>query len=1024
MKAESPIKIALEQVINLFDFGNKSKTYSYKNDFNKLWLFEDFEKEEQINDVEKIIIVWDGIPQRNSKDTVNTRKYLTPVDWAAAFSLFISRTNPILSYFRIIILDISSEETSTLKAGRTLMPWVQVVKQGMEAFISILFSSEHKNMRDAFAESGPDKPDTSALKSFWASILTRPLDPGDHHAIANLVGPLLLMDQSVMEGDSHVKALRILMQNIELLPHTLDKDAPLLGPGKRWVDWDEFNLDELLEGGEKLNLILVDDMWQSGWGRILCYAVGVKYDENATVQEDGFVNIGTENEKRTIVVKATASADLILNKLRKMIEDGKKDSRFELSFESPNRSLEIMFLDLRLFDGNDLESVRGFFAEVVKLAKNFIIDQQNEHLPWSGFSDDEIENVERWINNKKAKVEDADYILALTFLPRIIALMDMSLPIILFSSTGRRDIAEKLKDYRNIITNFDKPRFAVDIPLDMAKQTMSKLQEALKKALDFCHASSFIKRIMSSQPFEYRNNKECNHFEIYIDESGKPEQRHFVVGGLLVGYENKDDVLSVHNAMQMNGIVWYGEKSILKRSNDDEAIVLNEKILSPLNEILGNRPVVPFMFFRYPLPEVAPDPTNLLHLDAIDNMFLSLLKTSLEVSIFELAPKFARDSQKFSISAFIANRKRYNDNLVKENWQQLYDKFGIQASVLGKRIVCTFQNGRRITTDIEDVSLINKRGEYDETCVERAIDQKTGGPQTDYYQTIKSDSIYTIIAEILAMRQSDIDLDIDKAVGVMLSYNRNQPPYKSFRHMHYLADYVSHFAYRDRETGKISNDVFSSWEQVQKTGLCVIAYRDESLLTVLDASRRLEADDLVGALLQIALSKSDNESIISRIVIGKIRPSLAKLSGGDFQRFSLLFSGSDEFSQSLKKSPLILSSKSKKGMELLQNSVSIHNAILPQQTTVESTPESKLNSSEPLKHIKEVINIIGTENTITGERFICKGETLGKIVIPAKELTKAKSKNIEISKDTQLLAFVQKSAEKGVFYAREIELQK
>ena len=153
------------------------------------------------------------------------------------------------------------------------------------------------------------------------------------------------------------------------------------------------------------------------------------------------------------------------------------------------------------------------------------------------------------------------------------------------------------------------------------------------------------------------------------------------------------------------------------------------------------------------------------------------------------------------------------------------------------------------------------------------------------------------------MRQSDIQLEIKNAAGVMLAYWKKPSQYKSFRHIHYVADYVARCANLDYMTNEISNKVFSSWDPSTRTGLCTIERRDEALLNTIDASRRLEAGDLVGALLQVALSRSKDESIISRIVKGRINPSLNKMKGIDFLRFSWMLRELTDASQPLKKLP-------------------------------------------------------------------------------------------------------------------------
>jgi len=886
MAENSPVYVAVEKVTGLFDLKDV-KIFSYKKDFETLWSSLGTDGGEL---PQTAVVVWDGTPSGDS-GPVNVRSYLTPLDWAVGLSLWKKG-----AFFnsRIIILDTGSEHMDGLECWRgnvELMPWVRVCRLGdRRDFICTLLDG-FPTMKASF--DNKKQPDMNFMRNLWSARLTRPSVAGDHHALANLIGPLLLTGTDV---HPHVKKLRNLTEAIGLLP----KSEPKSGA---WINLSEW-VSKL--GGKALNLILIDDMWwHAGWGKMLCSVVGATYVEPNNVEnETGPVKIGSTPDGK-VVVKASSSADWILEKLERA---STTDQRFSFFLDSEENTLEILFLDLRLFTGKNIKEEALFFEKLSRVAVKFKEDG-NKNLPWPGFitkKAGDVKEVEGWITLAKntedpsGEREKDAYIAALTILPRLLALTDMSLPIVLFSSTGKRDIIEKLKHYGNIITDFDKPKFTVDIPVDIAEQSRGKFQEAMRKALDLCRARLFIDTIRSVSPIK-RPDKKYSHFEIYIDESGEPEKGHFVVGGLLVGYDNEADARGIHDGMEQSGIIWYGNGTKLEKELSQKD--LTGKVLQPLSIILNDRPVVPFMFFRYPPPVRPNDPTDLLHPDAIDNMFLSLLKTALEVSIFESAPELASDPTKFSVSVFVATRKRYNDSLVQRDWERLYEKFGIQASAYGQRIVKGGYCNGMAPFDLEDVSLINSSGNYDETGLKRKADNKTGHPVPNHYQTISSDSIYTIISEVLSMRQSDIQLEIKNAAGVMLAYWKKPSQYKSFRHIHYVADYVARCANLDYMTNEISNKVFSSWDPSTRTGLCTIERRDEALLNTIDASRRLEAGDLVGALLQVALSRSKDESIISRIVKGRINPSLNKMKGIDFLRFSWMLRELTDASQPLKKLP-------------------------------------------------------------------------------------------------------------------------
>lgn len=635
--------------IDTLDLNNPPVFFSYKDHFKKLW---DFHSIQNIPE-STILIEWDDFPDKTQNLLVETDKYITPIDWAVGYSLYInSKCKESRAYSDLRILIVNNGGSQLVSNSDSLefvqqspgmdiisMPWIRIFSlkapvsgRNLDALFRLLKNldsddakSKNSHQDSSFSASMPaagsqedkkptpispeqgmpftepsffsqnigtiltnirrlvnsfrggveavelspaeddtvfessldnqrtqphdseqdteicDEPmpsmeeafrqtdrELDIIKRIWAASLTRPSTPGDHHAIANLVGPLLLTEEKC--GDLHVNALQALMRSIGLLPdhkegNTLKENSEnakaQLGVGNSWIDWEcpewKYKLAELLsKPGDKLNLILIDDMFQISWGKILCRAVGVDY--NGRFEGDGkdrLVKISNQNvigKDEKIVVKAASTADWIIDKLESFTNT---DNRFECSFDD-GAGQEILFLDLRLYSGRKSEEVE-FLERLIKIAAKF---KNSDKLPWPGFADNEISEVNKWLNNPERKHEEEGHTIALTFLPRILALTDLSLPIILFSSTGRRDITEKLKRYGNIITVFEKPRFTIEIPIDIAYQTKCKFRDAMKKALQILQARQKIQKIstykIKDQPkFEGSGI----HVELFIDET-------------------------------------------------------------------------------------------------------------------------------------------------------------------------------------------------------------------------------------------------------------------------------------------------------------------------------------------------------------------------------------------------------------------------------------------------------------------------------------------------------------------------
>src|SRR5205814_400967 len=100
------------------------------------------------------------------------------------------------------------------------------------------------------------------------------------------------------------------------------------------------------------------------------------------------------------------------------------------------------------------------------------------------------QELKAWVDQYKATFDiaafrrDTSYLTMLSLLPRVIGTMDIALPVILFSSSSQRQISEEVKDYQNIITHFEKPRF-VGYQLDnLLLETRYRWRLAIQEAVN------------------------------------------------------------------------------------------------------------------------------------------------------------------------------------------------------------------------------------------------------------------------------------------------------------------------------------------------------------------------------------------------------------------------------------------------------------------------------------------------------------------------------------------------------------
>jgi hypothetical protein len=192
------------------------------------------------------------------------------------------------------------------------------------------------------------------------------------------------------------------------------------------------------------------------------------------------------------------------------------DARFELRLtDGPEDCSEILLLDLRLFRRGSHDE-RMFIGNVAKLAQRFATADT-----WSGFTQSELSRAIAWSTGKHEEIDDTTLV---TLLPRVLAQTDFSLPIILFSSTGRRDIVAELDESTNILTHFSKPFLLRQSSPDIAERAEDSFAAAIECARRLVLARSLCQRIVhaakKNQPVERRAGASLRHFEIYIDESG------------------------------------------------------------------------------------------------------------------------------------------------------------------------------------------------------------------------------------------------------------------------------------------------------------------------------------------------------------------------------------------------------------------------------------------------------------------------------------------------------------------------
>lgn len=827
----SPVTEAFAKVLEVFHTGKiarkrpeDGKEYfivSYREDFDFLWQLDKALLGWLEGVSRTIVLVWDETPRKGSVGLVNIADYVTAFDWAVALSL-VDKTqhedNATLPW-RLLIFDLASEQhagSETVQIFRRIqqgnspiLPWISVYSPTgtSELLLRVL------QMDPA---SYPQASDLDLLRRLWAGALARPANPRDRHAIANLVGPQMLLanmrDRNVVprtEINGNVgilRALERLMEAVGLVPEAGEQEPGPWFPPEKWRDYVD-------------SFVLLDDMHDVGWGAFLKRALGISADKTLRIRDKpDSADFGKNGTQALINLLTDENGRLRIGQGLPLFDSHK----------------EMLFLDLRLFIRRPVDQEIAFFERLLELAQ--AAPRSRGDLPWPGFAPEEIQAVERCI--KTRKVESEDYFVALTLLPRLIALVDPMLPIVLFSSTGQKRIIDALHAYGNIILDFDKPRFFGEPGGDVIGGVRVRFERALGRALCLLKGRMAYQKLKADccEPeHSVSVADEKPYVEIYVDESRKVEEKEFRVGGLAIIYQSEDDAAEFNKGM-LDELIW-GPTDL--EPNPFRVTLQKElgpwekyqsTVFGPIAKMLNDMGARPVGFCLVRPPEIRwdRDALDLASPWCLDNLYRNLVLQALEVLLFEVIPQHLRTRQ-FRCGVYLATRARTeSDEDDPEMWDKLPYRYGVRV----------FEEGG-----------------------------------SRWFWSIQSDSVHPIVAEIRAL-DHDQNLQVVAARGGRLFYGKREL-YKEMlpRPAHFIADPVIRFCKND---GALRGQ--HSLGKWLERGFVSVA--DHHFHSLLEACRHARAGRYVDALLAAAKA-----SRVEQWAKPRIAESLNSLSGSDFIEF-------------------------------------------------------------------------------------------------------------------------------------------
>jgi len=258
----------------------------------------------------------------------------------------------------------------------------------------------------------------------------------------------------------------------------------------------------------------------------------------------------------------------------------------------------VLFLDLRLFLGAGDAGGRDFYVALARFGSRLL--GSGRRLPWldgsgrkallaemdglleRGGTDAEAPTAWGAGAGGEASCEDgtarggrgngsASFPPPETLLARLLSLLDPTLPVVLFTSTGRSDLIDPFRDYGNIITAFRKPTMAgMDGQrwVETVGELRAEFREAMERAEDILKARAMVRPKAEAPPLRNGLGDRAAAVEIFIDESiltdfqvtgrdGRPESKSVMaVGAVVCVAESSDDVMRFCRALEEKDLHW------------------------------------------------------------------------------------------------------------------------------------------------------------------------------------------------------------------------------------------------------------------------------------------------------------------------------------------------------------------------------------------------------------------------------------------------------------------------------------
>lgn len=650
-----------------------------------------------------LVIIWNDMPDDKSDNGKLLVSHLTPLDWALAFALRMLELEKVdRADFSIHIIDFTVkayEDVFVSRVRDTLlaeMPWVTLYaplvpkdkngkcaryRRGFKHITELipvedvygqptLFILPSDVLTMANSLKGQEESVKQALglvANTWRSSV---IQSDDHHDLNNIVAPILMPiimelenatsgnDKSIMTAFVHRLSWCGLLDLV-----TVEFDAP--------------------EFSTPLDIVAIDDQLAMGWDRVLGALVGIP-PENVKAMPDSdqievlgsssSVNLSGATDPNCLLkaLGITQNADTV-----KVDINLYKKRKFDSPEPTDNDSRPWMLvLDLRLFSGKVSEE-RKWYRTLASAAIQIAEWEKKEKekkpvgkdvLAWRGF--DDIKQVE-YLADDKNPCDEGHTDTELSLFARLCALRWPSVPIIVFSATGRRGLIAKLAEYGNIFLSSQKPNVLAGNQGEQVAAFTESWTRELQAALSLVDVqSSLLKLMNANNPVGKINLTQTNthkHIIMALDEAGDfsafPQS---AIGGVMLVAEgkSKDDAIEkayvFQEDLRKEGINFYDQPPYYTdwgmAGNPVNVPFINKKtnVSAMLATVVkGASTGITLSSFRYVIP-IQGYTTNAYK----DEAYLRGLTRCIEIATCEMLPSLGVDWEKnVTISAWFPTKQ-------------------------------------------------------------------------------------------------------------------------------------------------------------------------------------------------------------------------------------------------------------------------------------------------------------------------------------------------------------------------------